>query len=56
MYGRLRSIRVQGGKVVQKCEEIGEVGDIASLNGIKLYFQVSEGTQTVDPLEWLKQK
>ena len=56
VYGHLRSIRVQEGKVVQKCEEIGEVGDIATLNGIKLYFQVSEGTQTVDPLEWLKQK
>ena len=56
VYGHLRSIRVQEGKVVQKCEEIGEVGDIASLNGIKLYFQVSEGTQTVDPLQWLKEK
>lgn len=56
VYGHLRSIRVQEGKDVRNCEEIGEVGDIASLNGIKLYFQVSEGTQTVDPLEWLKSK
>lgn len=56
VYGHLKSIRVQEGKTVQNCEEIGIVGDIASLNGIKLYFQVSEGTQNVDPLEWLKQK
>lgn len=56
VYGHMRSIRVQEGKEVRNCEEIGEVGDIASLNGIKLYFQVSEGTQTVDPLGWLKQK
>lgn len=56
VYGHLRSIRVNEGEEVRKCEEIGEVGDIASLNGIKLYFQVSEGTQTVDPLQWLKQK
>ena len=56
VYGHLKSIRVQEGKEVRNCEEIGEVGDVASLNGIKLYFQVSEGTQTVDPLEWLKQK
>ena len=56
VYGHLKSIRVQEGKVVRNCEEIGEVGDVASLNGIKLYFQVSEGTQTVDPLQWLKQK
>ena len=56
VYGHLKSIRVQEGKVVRNCEEIGEVGDVASLNGIKLYFQVSEGTQTVDPLQWLKQR
>ncbi|MBR4916671.1 MAG: peptidoglycan DD-metalloendopeptidase family protein [Fibrobacter sp.] len=56
VYGHLRSIRVQEGKQVRNCEEIGEAGDIASLNGIKLYFQVSEGTQTVDPLQWLKTK
>ena len=56
VYGHLNSIRVQEGKEVRNCEEIGEVGDVASLNGIKLYFQVSEGTQTVDPLLWLKQK
>lgn len=56
VYGHMKTIRVQEGKMVKNCEEIGEVGDIASLNGIKLYFQVSEGTQTVDPLQWLKQK
>lgn len=56
VYGHLKSIRVQEGKEVRNCEEIGEVGDVASLNGIKLYFQVSEGTQTVDPLQWLKEK
>lgn len=56
VYGHLKSIKVKEGKKVENCEEIGEVGDVASLNGIKLYFQVSEGTQTVDPLQWLKQK
>lgn len=56
VYGHLKSISVQEGKEVRNCEEIGEVGDVASLNGIKLYFQVSEGTQTVDPLQWLKTK
>ncbi|MCF0223601.1 MAG: peptidoglycan DD-metalloendopeptidase family protein [Fibrobacter sp.] len=56
VYGHLKSIRTFEGKEVKNCEEIGEVGDVASLNGIKLYFQVSEGTQTVDPLLWLKQK
>jgi len=56
VYGHLNSIRVQEGNLVRNGEEIGEVGNIASLNGIKLYFQVSQGTQTIDPLEWLKEK
>lgn len=56
VYGHLNSIRVKEGMNVRSCEEIGEVGDIASLNGIKLYFQVSEGTRTVDPLHWLNTK
>ena len=56
VYGHLSSIRVKEGMSVRSCEEIGEVGDIASLNGIKLYFQVSEGTRTVDPLHWLNTK
>lgn len=56
VYGHLKSIKVKEGNEVRNCEEIGEVGDVASLNGIKLYFQVSEGTQTVDPLLWLKKK
>lgn len=56
VYGHMKSIRVKEGANVQNCQEIGEVGDIGSLNGIKLYFQVSEGTQTVDPLQWLNTK
>lgn len=56
VYGHLNSIRVQEGDDVLNGEEIGEVGDMASLNGIKLYFQVSQGTQTIDPLQWLNEK
>ncbi|MCK9181910.1 MAG: peptidoglycan DD-metalloendopeptidase family protein [Fibrobacteraceae bacterium] len=56
VYGHLSSIRVKEGAKVRNCEEIGTVGDIASLNGIKLYFQVSEGTKTIDPLQWLRTK
>lgn len=56
VYGHMSAIRVKEGDKVKNCEDIGTVGDIASLNGIKLYFQVSEGTDTVDPLKWLKKK
>ncbi len=56
VYGHMSSIRVKEGDRVGNCEDIGTVGDLASLNGIKLYFQISEGTDTVDPLKWLKKK
>lgn len=56
VYGHLGSIRVKEGDIVRNCEEIATAGDIASLNGIKLYFQVSEGTRTIDPILWLKKK
>ncbi len=56
VYGHMSEIRVREGERVKNCEDIGTVGDIASLNGIKLYFQLSEGTDTVDPLKWLKKK
>ncbi len=56
VYGHMSEIRVKEGERVKNCEDIGTVGDIASLNGIKLYFQLSEGTDTVDPLKWLKKK
>ncbi|MDR1759540.1 MAG: peptidoglycan DD-metalloendopeptidase family protein [Fibrobacter sp.] len=55
-YGHLSSIRVKEGDEVRNCEEIGVVGDVASLNGVKLYFQVSEGTRPIDPLQWLNRK
>lgn len=56
VYGHMSEIRVREGERVKNCQDIGTVGDIASLNGIKLYFQLSEGTNTVDPLKWLKRK
>ncbi len=55
-YGHLSSIRVREGDEVRNCQEIGVVGDVASLNGVKLYFQVSEGTRPIDPLQWLNRK
>lgn len=56
VYGHMSAIRVKEGDKVKNCQDIGTVGDIGSLNGIKLYFQVSEGTDTVDPLQWLRRK
>lgn len=54
IYGHLSHTKVKEGETVSSCQELGTVGDVASLNGIKLYFQVSAGTEPLDPLQWLK--
>jgi len=54
VYGHMRSIDVQEGQEVRYCQVIGEAGDEESLNGPKLYFQVSQGIHTIDPVDWLK--
>ncbi len=56
VYGHLEKIQVKEGQSVSNCQEIGTVGNVASLNGIKLYFQVSAGTEPLDPLKWLNVK
>lgn len=56
VYGHLEKILVKEGDAVTNCQEIGIVGDVASLNGIKLYFQVSAGIEPLDPLQWVKSK
>lgn len=53
VYGHLRGIDVQVGQEVRHCQVIGEAGDEESMNGPKLYFQVSRGVHTIDPIEWL---
>jgi murein hydrolase activator len=55
VYAHLRDIRVQQGDAVGKCEVIAAVGDEESLEGPKLYFQVSQGTTTIDPEQWIRQ-
>lgn len=54
VYGHLGSIRVREGQELRHCQDIGDVGDAESLNGYKLYFQVSKGTHTLDPMNWLR--
>ncbi|MDR2999647.1 MAG: peptidoglycan DD-metalloendopeptidase family protein [Fibromonadaceae bacterium] len=53
-YGHLASRNVKVGDAVKSCQEIGTVGNVESINGYKLYFQVYKGTQTQDPMKWLK--
>jgi len=54
VYGHLASIKVKEGETVKNCQEIGTVGNAESANGYKLFFQIYKGTQTQDPMIWLK--
>ena len=56
VYGHLSSIKVKEGDSVKSCQEIGAVGNAESTNGYKLFFQVYKGTQTQDPMKWLRSK
>ncbi|MCL2100444.1 MAG: peptidoglycan DD-metalloendopeptidase family protein [Fibromonadales bacterium] len=53
-YGHLASRNVKVGDAVKSCQDIGTVGNAESINGYKLYFQVYKGTQTQDPMKWLR--
>lgn len=53
VYGHLRQVFVREGQEIKRCQEIGQVGDDESLDGVKLYFQVNQGVQTMNPLQWL---
>jgi septal ring factor EnvC (AmiA/AmiB activator) len=54
VYGHLATIKVKEGETVKNCQEIGTVGNAESANGYKLFFQIYKGTQTQDPMAWLK--
>lgn len=54
VYGHVDNIRVREGDKVNRCQELGNPGDEDSMDGVKLYFQVSESTHTVDPMKWLE--
>ncbi|MCL2207830.1 MAG: peptidoglycan DD-metalloendopeptidase family protein [Fibromonadales bacterium] len=54
VYGHLATIKVKEGDAVKNCQEIGSVGNAESTNGYKLFFQVYKGTQTQDPMKWLR--
>jgi len=51
--GHLDALRVAMGNFVAAGEPIGTVGDTGSLRGPRLYFEIREGSEAVDPLAWL---
>jgi len=56
LYGHCSDFKVKKGDVVQAEQPIAEVGDIGSLKGTTLYFEIRYKTKPVNPLQWLKQR
>ena len=54
VHGHLEELRVAVGDVVETGQTLGTVGDTGSLSGPRLYFEVREGGQAVDPRAWLR--
>jgi len=51
--GHLAELAVEVGDAVAAGEEIGAVGDTGSLSGARLYFEIRQGSEPLDPRDWL---
>jgi murein hydrolase activator len=56
LYAHLAKMMVSVGDFVKKDQAIGEVGSTGISEGDRLYFELRQGDQPVDPLVWLKAK
>ncbi len=54
LYGHIAAVHVRVGQRVQAGEQVGTVGDTGSLTGPSLYFEIREGTDALNPLNWLQ--
>ena len=52
---RLDEIHIKEGDRVQTRQQIGTTGDIATLFSKGLYFEVRQGSEPLDPLDWLQE-
>ena len=51
--GHLEEIDVEVGAAVEAGDRIGSVGETGSLTGPKLYFEIRNGSEALDPADWL---
>ncbi len=55
-YGHCADFYVKKGDAVQEGDPIAYVGDIGSLKGDTLYFELRHRLEALDPLKWLKRR
>ncbi len=52
--GHLDSFEVELGEEVVAGQRIGSAGDTGSLSGPRLYFEIRQGSEALDPGDWLR--
>ncbi len=55
IYANLSGIKVSEGQQVKACQEIASIPLGSTERQRQVYFEVRDGTKTVDPASWLKQ-
>jgi septal ring factor EnvC (AmiA/AmiB activator) len=56
LYGHCDDFLINKGEFVREGQPIAVAGDIGSLNGMSLYFEIRYKTKPLDPLQWLKRR
>jgi septal ring factor EnvC (AmiA/AmiB activator) len=56
VYGHCSEHYVKQGQAVQEGDPIARVGDIGSLQGTTLYFEIRRSAEALDPLQWLRRR
>ncbi len=56
LYGHCSELYVKRGDAVQAGDPIALVGDIGSLQGTTLYFEIRHRLEALNPLQWLKRR
>jgi septal ring factor EnvC (AmiA/AmiB activator) len=56
IYGHLETMAVRSGEWVDAGDEVGTVGETGSLIGPSLYFEIRDGSEAVNPVQWLRSR
>jgi septal ring factor EnvC (AmiA/AmiB activator) len=52
--GHPDALDVAVGELVGEGDDLGTVGETGSLSGPRLYFEIRQGAEPLDPAEWLE--
>ena len=53
VYAHLSGVKVRDGQGVEACQEIASIAEVGSPYGTTLFFQLKQGMESIDPMDWL---